>query len=387
MGSPALRVLMAPDSFKGSLTSVEVAHALATGWSRARPEDEVALAPLADGGEGTLDAVAAAGGWASMPAAGRDPLMRPLDGRFLRQGARAIVELATASGLSRVAREERGPAAAAAATTLGTGQILAAAIGLGATDVVLGLGGSATTDGGTGLLTALGVRFLDSAGVDLPPGGGALDRLARVDLSGVPELLSEVRLTIASDVSNPLCGPLGAAATYGPQKGADAGMVARLDAGLSHLADVLEAATGRSFRDVAGAGAAGGTTAGLLAIADRFASFEIRPGVELVMELTAFGERLAASDLVLTGEGRIDEQTAFGKTALGVARRAAAAGVRCVAFGGGVVPAGEAALLEVGCVTVPVVERPVTVEEAMTEGAAPLERAAERVARLVSLGG
>lgn len=150
---------------------------------------------------------------------------------------------------------------------------------------------------------------------------------------------------------------------------------------------MLEAATGRTFRDVVGAGAAGGTTAGLLAIADRFAAFEIRPGVELVMELTAFDERLAASDLVLTGEGRIDEQTAFGKTALGVARRAASAGVRTIAFGGGVVPAGETALLALGCVAVPVVERPQTVEEAMAAGAAPLERAAERAARLVSLGG
>ena len=379
-----LRVLVAPDSFKGSLSSVEVAHALAAGWSRARPDDEIALAPLADGGEGTLDAVAAAGGWASMPAAARDPLMRPIDGRFLRRGGRAIVELATASGLSRVDAAERD---AAAATSLGTGQILAAAIGLGANDVVLGLGGSATTDGGTGLLTALGVRFLDAAGRDLPPGGGALDRLASVDLSGVPDLLREVSLTIASDVSNPLCGPLGAAATYGPQKGADPAMVARLDANLAHLADVLEAATGRVVRDVAGAGAAGGTTAGLLAIADRFASIEVRPGVDLIMELTAFGERLAASDLVLTGEGRIDEQTAFGKTALGVARRAAEAGVLAIAFGGGMVPAGEAALRDLGCVAVPVTERPMTVEEAMAAGAAPLERAAERAARLVSLCG
>lgn len=378
-----LRVLVAPDSFKGSLTSVEVAHALAAGWSRARPDDEVALAPLADGGEGTLDAIAAAGGWATLPASARDPLMRPIDGRFLRQGSRAIVELAVASGLSRVAPAERD---AAAATTLGTGQILAAAIGLGCTEVVLGLGGSATTDGGTGLLTALGVRFLDADGVDLPPGGGALDRLDRVDLAGVPDLLGEVRLTIASDVSNPLCGPLGAAATYGPQKGLDAAGVARLDANLAHLADVLETAVRRSVRDVAGAGAAGGTTAGLLAISDRFASFEVRPGVELVMELTDFGARLEASDLVLTGEGRIDEQTAFGKTALGVARRAAEAGVRCMAFGGGVLPVGEAALRELGCVVIPVVEGPMTVEEAMAAGAAPLERSSERVARLVSLG-
>jgi glycerate kinase len=379
-----LRVLVAPDSFKGSLSSVEVAHALAAGWSRARPDDAVELAPMADGGEGTLDAVAAAGGWTTLPAAARDPLMRPIDGRFLRQGPRAIVELATASGLSRVTREERD---GEAATTLGTGQILAAAIGLGCTEIVLGLGGSATTDGGTGLLTALGVRFLDAAGEELPPGGGALDRLARVDLSDVPDLLSEVSLTIASDVSNPLCGEYGAAATYGPQKGLDPAGVERLDANLAHLADVLEAAVGRRVRDEVGAGAAGGTTAGLLAIADRFRSFAVRPGVELIMELTAFAERLAASDLVLTGEGRIDEQTAFGKTALGVARRAADAGVRAIAFGGGVVPAGEAALRELGCVAVPVVEGPMTVEAAMAAGPGPLERAAERVARLVSLGG
>jgi glycerate kinase len=211
--------------------------------------------------------------------------------------------------------------------------------------------------------------------------------LARADLRSVPAILGEVRLTVASDVSNPLCGPLGAAATYGPQKGADPAMVERLDANLAHLADVLEAAVGRSFRDVPGAGAAGGTTAGLLAIADRFAAFEVRPGVDLVMELTAFGERLGASDLVLTGEGRIDRQTAFGKTAQGVARRAAEARVACIAFGGGVLPEGEAALRALGVVVVPVVEQPLTVEEAMAAGPAPLGRAAERAARLVSLGG
>ena len=181
----AMRVVLAPDSFKGSLSAPEVCAALGRGIARALPDARIVARPMADGGEGTLDAVAAAGGWRTLPAAARDPLMRPIDGRFLRQGPRAIVELATASGLSRVAKDERD---AAAATTLGTGQILAAAIGLGCTEIVLGLGGSATTDGGTGLLTALGVRFLDAAGEDLPPGGGALDRLARVDLTDVPEL-------------------------------------------------------------------------------------------------------------------------------------------------------------------------------------------------------
>jgi glycerate kinase len=377
-----VRILVAPDSFKGSLSSVAVARALAAGWSRARPDDAVRLSPLADGGEGTLDAAAAAGGWFELPASARDPLGRPLAGRFLRQADRAIVELATASGLSRMT----GELAPMETSTFGTGLIVAAAIGLGVREVVLGLGGSATNDGGSGLLTALGVRFLDAAGDELPQGGGALADLESIDLSGVPAVLREVSLTIASDVSNPLLGERGAAATYGPQKGATAEQVEQLDRSLGRYADVLEAAIGRPIRDVPGAGAAGGTTAGLLAIADRFRDVRIRPGVEVMMELTGFAEALAGSDVVLTGEGRIDAQTAYGKTALGVARRAAEAGKPTIAFGGGVLPDGIAALVALGVVTIPVVERPLSVEAAMAAGAGPVERAAERAARLVSLG-
>jgi glycerate kinase len=250
---------------------------------------------------------------------------------------------------------------------------------------VLGLGGSATTDGGAGLLVALGARLLDDSGRDLEPGGGSLARLARVDLEGISPVLADVRLTIASDVSNPLLGDLGAAATYGPQKGADAATVRQLDAALGHYADLVEAASGNAARDIPGAGAAGGTSFALLTIADRFADLTIRPGVEVVMALTGFDAQLGVSDLVLTGEGRIDEQTAFGKTALGVARRAAAARVPCICFGGGVTPDGEAALRALGAVSIPVVEGPMTVEAAMASGAAPVERAAERVARLLSL--
>jgi glycerate kinase len=250
---------------------------------------------------------------------------------------------------------------------------------------VMGLGGSATTDGGAGLLTALGARFLDAAGQELPHGGGALDGLVAVDLSGLHPVLGEVRLTVASDVTNPLLGELGAAATYGPQKGADEKQVRRLDANLARYAGMLESATGNPVRDVPGSGAAGGTTAGLLAIADRFASFEIRPGVEVVMELTGFDEALAAADLVITGEGRVDAQTAYGKTAQGVARRAQSAGVSCICFGGGVLPDGIDALAALGAIVVPVVERPMTVEEAMAAGTPPLLRAAERTARLVGL--
>jgi glycerate 2-kinase len=376
---------VAPDSFKGSLSSVAVAQAIAAGWRRGRPLDAVELAPLADGGEGLLDAVSAAGGWQSLPAHAEDPLGRLVKGRFLKKGAEAVVELATASGLSRLTAGGADERDALAASTFGTGQILAAAIGLGAREVVLGLGGSATTDGGAGLLRALGARFLDAEGSELAPGGGALGRLASVDLSGLSPLLNEVSLTIASDVTNPLLGELGAAATYGPQKGASEAQVRELDASLAHYAEVLRAATGRDVATDPGSGAAGGTTSGLLAISDSFAALRIRPGVEVVMELVDFDARLERADLVITGEGRVDEQTAFGKTALGVARRASAAGKRCLCFGGGVTSAGTDALGAFGVVAIPVVEEPVTVAQAMAAGAAPLERAAERLARVWSL--
>jgi glycerate 2-kinase len=380
-----VRVLIAPDSFKGSLTSVAVAHALADGWQRARPGDVCHLVPLADGGEGTLDALLAAGGWQVLPAVATDAIGRPLEARFLRDEVgrgRAVVELAEASGLSRVAPDERD---AMAASTFGTGQVLAAAIGLGCREVRLGLGGSATTDGGAGLLAALGARFLDGADDDVPPGGGGLDRLARVDLDGLSPALALVELTIASDVSNPLLGPHGAAATYGPQKGASPDQVQRLDRNLEHYADILEAATGRAVRDVAGAGAAGGTTAGLLAIADRFASVRVRPGVSEVMALAGFEAALRDSDLVLTGEGRVDAQTRFGKTAQGVAEQARAAGLPCLCFGGGVTPEGAAILAAAGGLAIPVVELPTTIEAAMAAGPGPLEGAAERTARLLGL--
>jgi len=210
--------------------------------------------------------------------------------------------------------------------------------------------------------------------------------LATVDLTEIAPVLEEVSLTVASDVTNPLLGERGAAAVYGPQKGADEAQMRELDRNLAHYADVLEAASGRSIRDVPGAGAAGGTTAGLLAIADRFALFDIRPGVEVVMELTGFDAALADSDLVLTGEGRVDEQTAFGKTAFGVARRAQAANVSCICLCGGATPEGIAALAALGAVVVPTSEQPQTLDHAIAAGAAPLVRAAERVARIATIG-
>jgi glycerate kinase len=373
-GTPGrpLTVLVAPDSFKGSLTSVEVARALGAGWARARPDDRVVLAPLADGGEGTLVAIEAAGGWTWQEAPAHDPLGRPVVARWLSSAdrTRAVVELAVASGLSRLAPAELDPAAA---STFGTGEVLRAVLDVGIRTIDLGVGGSATTDGGRGILSALGLRV-------------TVEPEVAVDLGGLDRRLADMSLRIACDVTNPLLGPHGAAAVYGPQKGAGPAEVRELDAALGRWADALESATGRRERETPGSGAAGGATFGLACLRERFAGFAMGPGVELVMEAADFAGKLARANLVLTGEGRIDVQTAFGKTALGVAQRAAAAGVACIAVGGGVEPDGIAALAAVGAIAIPVIEGPQSLADAMAAGAAPLERCGERLARLVGTG-
>ena len=370
----SLRILFAPDSFKGSLSSVEVARALAAGWARARSDDELRLSPLADGGEGTLDAIEAAGGWERRHAPAHDPLGRPLEAAWLRSpdGTRAVVELAAASGLSRLGPNEREPLGA---STFGTGEVLLAAVSAGARQVTLGIGGSATTDGGAGLLRAL-AGGTPGGPADAPP---AFDR--------IDARLRGVALRIACDVTNPLLGPTGAAATYGPQKGASPAQVRELDARLAAWASLVGEATGTDERDTPGAGAAGGTGFGLLSVRRSFGSLELVPGVDLVMTATGFADALAGASLVITGEGRIDAQTAHGKTALGVARRAHEAGVPCIAVGGGVEPEGVAALAALGARAVPVHERPIPVEEAMAAGAAPIEACGERLARAITDGG
>lgn len=370
-----MRILVAPDSFKGSLTSVEVAEALAAGWRHVRPGDRIALAPLADGGEGTLAAVEAAGGWSRRTARVRDPLGRWVDAPWLvsEDGATALVELAAASGLSRLAPGELDPIGA---TTHGTGDLLLAALDAGVGRVVLGIGGSATTDGGRGILEALG------ATVAVAGDGSPIVELGEFD-----SRLGDLSLEVACDVTNPLLGSLGAAATYGPQKGASPDQVLELDARNAAWADALEAATGARVRDVPGAGAAGGVGFALLCLAGRCASFALRPGIELIMASVGFEARLSVADLVITGEGRIDAQTGYGKTALGVARLAQTAGVRCIAVGGGVEVAGLKALGRLGATVVPVWERPVPVAEAMAAGAAPLVACGERLARQASATG
>jgi glycerate kinase len=329
----------------------------------------VLLAPLADGGEGTLVAIEAAGGWSWESVPATDPIGRPVTARWLRSsdGSRAVIELAEASGLSRLAASERDPIGA---STRGTGEVLRAVLDAGVGSITLGIGGSATTDGGAGILSALGAR-IGSEGITL---------------DGLDPRLADVDLRIACDVTNPLLGPTGAAATYGPQKGASPQQVRELDADLGRYADALEGASGRRERETPGAGAAGGTGFGLLCLKDRFRALALVPGIDVVMEAADFAGKLAAADVVLTGEGRIDAQTAFGKTALGVAQRAAAAGVPCIAVGGGIDAEGEAVLAELGTITVGVSEAPTTLEAAMAAGAQPVRRCGRRIARLASLG-
>jgi glycerate kinase len=386
MTSQPLRLVVAPDSFGGALDSVGVADAIATGWARARPADSIVQAPMADGGEGTLHAVAAALG----PRAERravatvDALGRPVQADWLLiDGRDAFVEMAAASGLSHLRPDERTPEAARRASTRGTGDLLRSALDAGVEWITLGLGGSATTDGGSGLLTALGVRLLDAADRELPPGGAALSTLARIDRSGLDPRLADIRLTIASDVTNPLCGSMGAAATYGPQKGCDQAAVEELDGALAAWGKAIERATGRVVADLPGAGAAGGTTAALLG----FTNARVRPGVEVVAELVGLAEALEAADLVITGEGRADEQTLSGKAAMGVARLARSRNAPVVLLCGGLGP-GAAALDASGTFAVvqPVGDRPMSLDEAMADTERLLANAAERVARTIEIG-
>ena len=382
-----LRVVVAPDSFGGALDSVGVTEAIAAGWARVRPDDEIVRRPMADGGEGTLAAVAAALGDAAerRTVEATDPLGRPIsaDWLLLDDGRGAFVEMAAASGLARLAPEERTAASARRASTRGTGDLIRAALDAGVERITIGLGGSATTDGGAGLLRALGVRLLDEAGADLPEGGAALARIHRIDAGRLDPRMGEVKVVVASDVTNPLCGPRGAAATYGPQKGADPDAVAELDAALARWGSAIERTTGRLVADIPGAGAAGGTTAGLLG----FTSALVRPGVEVVAELVGLAESLESADLVITGEGRADEQTLHGKTAIGVATLAGPRGTPVVLLCGGLGPGAESLDAATSLTVVqPIVDRPLELAEAMADTERLLIAAAGRLARTIGIG-
>ncbi len=319
------RVLLAPDKFKGTLTAAEVASYLADGIRTRRPDAIVVTAPVADGGDGLLAACDAAGFTrVAVDAAG--PAGRPSTTAYVRRDDTAVVELAAVAGLAQLGAD----LAPMTATSRGVGEVIAAALDAGCRHVVLGIGGSASTDGGAGMVQALGARVLDADGRDITDGGAALLDVAQLDLSGLHPGLADARLDIACDVDNPLAGPRGAAAVYGPQKGADLTQVRALDAALVHWADVVAATTGHDRRADPGAGAAGGV--GFAAVA--VLGGTLRPGVGFVLDTIDFPRHLRGVDLVVTGEGSLDEQTLNGKAPVGVARAARAAGVPVVAVAG-----------------------------------------------------
>jgi glycerate kinase len=332
-----MRIVIAPDKFKGSLSAPDVARHLDAGLQSATGHNlDILRIPVADGGEGTLDA-AVGSGFTRRSALVSGPTGQPLRAEFAVRGREAVIEMAAASGLAVLPGSAGGAApdsaSAKGATSLGTGELIRAALDAGCRQIILGVGGSANTDGGAGVLQGLGARLLDADGRELPPGGAALARLAWIDFSGFDSRLDDARFVLASDVDNPLLGTEGAPAIFGPQKGATPEDVATLDAALQHFVNVLAAEIGpRALRaaDSPGAGAAGGV--GYAAIAVLAATR--RPGIDVVLELTGLADRLAGADLVITGEGSLDEQSLLGKTPMGVARAAARAGVPVVAVCG-----------------------------------------------------
>ena len=321
----AVRIVVASDKFKGSLPAAGVADALARGIHRVLPSASVVAVPVADGGDGTL-AAAAAAGFTLVPVTVTGPTGEPVRSAYARRDGTAIVELADASGLDRLP----GGFAALTAGTRGTGELVAAAVDAGCSVVVLGVGGSCSTDGGAGIAVALGARVLDGSGTPVASGGAALAGAATLDLAPVSARLAGVRVLVATDVDNPLTGPSGAAAVYGPQKGASPADVAVLDAALGRWADLVAATTGRDVREVPGAGAAGGAGFGALALLGA----EVRSGIETVLDLVGFDDAAAGADLVVTGEGSLDAQSLRGKAPMGVLVAAGRLGVPVVAVCG-----------------------------------------------------
>jgi glycerate kinase len=363
-----MRIIVAPDSYKGSVSAVF-------------PDAQVQKVPIADGGEGTVEALVAATGGRLEYTEVPGPLGEPVRALWgvLGDGRTAVIEMASASGLPLVPKELRDPRIT---STAGTGWLVKAALDAGLRKLVIGIGGSATNDGGTGLAQALGARFLDADGASLPQGGGALARLDRIDLAGLDPRLAGLEIMVACDVDNPLTGPRGASAIYGPQKGATPDMVQELDRALGIYAKVAARTTGRDVSELPGAGAAGGLGAGLL----WFTPARLRPGVEIVLEATGFDALVTGADLVITGEGRTDAQTAMGKAPVGVAEVAGRHQVPVVCLSGGLDQGADDVLAHGIDALASIVPQPMTLEVCISQGPALIEAAAARVCRLIKVG-
>jgi glycerate kinase len=394
-----VKIIVAPQALKGSLDAAEVGHAIAAGIHVVLPGAEVTVVPVADGGEGTVSALVAATAGHTLSVRVTGPLGQPVEAHYGLLGAdhvpesqpgatrsvpdldgrTAVIEMAAASGLPLVPREHRDPRIA---TTRGTGELIRAALDAGARRLLIGIGGSATNDGGAGMVQALGVHLLDDQGQELLPGGAALARLDQIDLSGLDPRVRETEVIVASDVTNPLCGPLGASAVYGPQKGATPEMVAELDAALAHFAEVIRRDLGTDVAALPGAGAAGGLGAGLIA----FLHARLQRGADMVLQAVGLEQRLEGASLVFTAEGRLDDQTAFGKAPGTVAALAHRHGIPVVVLAGGLGPGYEQLYATGISAVLPLPDGPLPLEESMARAEELVTAAAERAMRLIQIG-
>ncbi len=378
IGGKSLKIVVAPDSFKGSISARDLCTAMRKGIHRVDPAIEIIELPLADGGEGTMENMVFSTQGVVHQYVVSDPLGRPVKASFgiLGDQQTVVIEMAQASGLPLLAEYERNPLVA---TSYGTGELIRHALDRGYRQMIIGLGGSATNDGGTGMLKALGARFYDREGALLPDGGGALDRLDSIDLSELDPRLQECHFTIASDVTNPLCGPQGASAVFGPQKGATPQMVEHLDKGLNRFAEIMANQQGVDVRNTPGSGAAGGMGAVFLGLLH--AAF--KPGIEIVMEAIHFDRHIQQASLIITGEGRLDGQTLSGKVIAGVCKQAKLYHIPTIALCGGMELTGEQ-MDQIGLgAAFSIVPRPCTLDQAMAHAAVWAEVQMEQIMRLI----
>lgn len=377
-----MKIAIVPNAFKGSLTALQAATCIERGLTKALPDLSTIKIPMADGGDGTVLAIVEATGGKKMKCWISDPLGRRISSAFglTGDGRTAIIEMALASGLALLKPKERNPLRT---SSRGTGELIRAALSLQVREIIIGIGGSATNDGGVGMARALGIRFLDARKHEFADSGGALTKLAHIDMAGLDARLKNTTISVACDVDNPLCGPRGAARIYGPQKGATPAMVEQLEAGLKRLAEVIQKDLGVKVAKLSGAGAAGGLGAGLVA----FLNARMRPGVDIVTDVIDLESKLAGCDLVVTGEGRLDGQTAFGKAPAGVAKVARKLGIPVIAICCSLGPdAGQVRAFGIEAFF-SALEEPVTEAELPQRGPGMLERCAKQVGHLIALKG
>ena len=376
-----MKIVVAPDSFKGSVTALQAANAIEQGLRRVFPDAVIDKIPMADGGEGTVQSLvdATSGNIQTQRVLG--PLGNEVDAEFgiLADGETAVIEMASASGLTLVPPDTRNPLLT---TTYGTGQLIRAALEAGCRRLIIGIGGSATNDGGAGMAEALGVNFLKPDGTPIARGGGGLGELDSIDITGLHPAIAETETVVACDVNNPLTGPEGASHVYGPQKGATPEMVKTLDAYLAHFDMVLTRTLGQSFNNIPCAGAAGGLGAGLMA----FLNAKLRLGVDIIIDAVKLKDRVKGASLVFTGEGQLDFQTAFGKTPIGVAKIAKMDNIPVIAIAGGIGDGAEAVYNEGIDAMLGIVKAPMSLEDAVEDALQLIADTAEQAARLIAIG-